>query len=81
MLIHIKGSNLRKNNYIMRSRTTPGGLKEYWEKNSPIKWLFSCQYKEKHITARAIEEILSCAHESAKILKTVAVYSLGCILP
>jgi site-specific recombinase XerD len=60
----------------MLSKIALGVLREYWQEYKPGKWLFSGQVKEKHITARTVENIFSNTCESAKILKKATVHSL-----
>jgi len=75
MLIHIKESEGWKDRYTMLSKIALGVLREYWQGYRPRKWLFSGQEKEKHITARTVQEIFSNTCESAKILKKATVHS------
>ncbi|ROL56725.1 hypothetical protein D9V84_06780 [Bacteroidetes/Chlorobi group bacterium Naka2016] len=66
----------RKDRYTLLSEAILKNLREYWEKNKPVKWLFPGPDKERHNNIRTAQRIFEMACQKAGIKKQVKIHSL-----
>ncbi len=75
-LIHIKGSKGRKDRYTLLSGVALEALRDYYRFYRPKKWLFPGQRKDRHISARTVQKVVTAAGKRAGIRKKLTTHTL-----
>jgi len=75
-LIHIKGSKGRKDRYTLLSSVALEALRDYYRFYRPRKWLFPGKRKDRHISARTVQKVVTAAGKRAGIRKKLTTHTL-----
>jgi len=75
-LIHIKGSKGRKDRYTLLSSVALEVLRDYYRFYRPRKWLFPGKRKDRHISARAVQKVVTATGKRAGIRKKLTTHTL-----
>jgi len=76
MLIHVRGSKGRKDRYTLLSSVALKALRDYYRFYRPKKWLFPGKRKDRHISARTVQKVVTAAGKRAGIRKKLTTHTL-----